>query len=141
MKQHCIQVKGLSFNVLLDKKSKYSLISPIFLGFFKEKYPITDEEYQNNQMAVKKLMRESEDAFPILPEHLKTYHFRGVYKKVGYKVVKCSDNKLRRCKAIKFYFEHEGHPYSELFFIDKSVEENYAILGSTFWSRLVCDGK
>lgn len=69
MKQLCVQVKELSFTLLLDKKFKYSLISPIFLGLFKEKYPITDEEYLNNQMAVKKLMRESEDAFPILPEH------------------------------------------------------------------------
>ena len=121
MKQLCVQVKELSFTLLLDKKFKYSLISPIFLGLFKEKYPITDEEYLNNQMAVKKLMRESEDAFPILPEHLKTYHFKGVYREVGYKVVKCSDNKLRRCKAIKFNFEHEGHPYSEIFYIDKSL--------------------
>ncbi len=134
MKQLCVQVKELSFTLLLDKKFKYSLISPIFLGLFKEKYPITDEEYLNNQMAVKKLMRESEDAFPILPEHLKTYHFKGVYREVGYKVVKCSDNKLRRCKAIKFNFEHEGHPYSEIFYIDKSLLGT-AILSFSFWSK------
>ncbi len=134
MKQLCVQVKELSFTLLLDKKFKYSLISPIFLGLFKEKYPITDEEYLNNQMAVKKLMRESEDAFPILPEHLKTYHFKGVYREVGYKVVKCSDNKLRMCKAIKFNFEHEGHPYSEIFYIDKSLLGT-AILSFSFWSK------
>lgn len=69
-------------------------------------------------MAINKLMRESEDAFPILPKHLKTYHFKDVYEEVGYKVVKCSDNKLRKCKAIKFNFEYEGHLYSELFCID-----------------------
>ena len=134
MKQLCVQVKELSFTLLLDKKFKYSLISPIFLGLFKEKYPITDEEYLNNQMAVKKLMRESEDAFPILPEPLKLYHFKGVYREVGYKVVKCSDNKLRRCKAIKFNFEHEGHPYSEIFYIDKSLLGT-AILSFSFWSK------
>ena len=116
---------------------KHNLINPDFLKFFKEEYPAIEEEYQANQMAVEKLMRESEDAFPILPEPLKLYHFKGVYREVGCKVVKCSDNKLRRCKAIKFNFEHEGHPYSELFFVDKSVEEDYAILGSTFWSK--CD--
>lgn len=131
------EIRGLGFTFLLDKRMKHNLINPVFLNFFKEEYPATEEEYQANQMAVKKLMRESEDAFPILPEHLKTYHFKGVYREVGYKVVKCSDNKLRRCKAIKFNFEHEGHPYSELFFVDKSVEESYAILGSTFWSK--CD--
>ena len=134
MKQLCVQVKELSFTLLLDKKFKYSLISPIFLGLFKEKYPITDEEYLNNQMAVKKLMRESEDAFPILPEHLKTYHFKGVYREVCYKVVKCCDNKLRRCNAIKFNFEHEGHPYSEIFYIDKSLLGT-AILSFSFWSK------
>ena len=52
-------------------------------------------------------------------------------------VIWCSDNKFRECKAVKLNFEYEGHPYSELFFVDKSVEEDYAILGSTFWSK--CD--
>lgn len=130
-----IQVKSIGFTFLLDKKMKHNLINPDFLNFFKEEYPATEEEYQANQMAVEKLMRESEDAFPILPEHLKIYHFKGVYREVGHKVVKCSDNKLRRCKAIKFNFEYERHPYSELFFVDKSVEEDCAILGSTFWSK------
>jgi len=132
-----IQIKGIGFTFLLDKKMKHNLINPTFLSFFKEEYPATEEKYQANQIAVKKLMRESEDAFPILPEHLKTYHFKGVYREVGYKMVKCSDNKLRRCKAIKFNFEHEGHLYSELFFIDKRFEEGCAILGSSFWSK--CD--
>lgn len=112
-------------------------MNPDFLDFFKEEYPATEEEYQANQMAVEKLMRESEVAFSILPEPLKIYLFKGVYEEVGYKVVKCSDNKLRRCKAIKFNFKHEGHPYSEIFYIDKSVEEDCAILGSTFWRNLV----
>lgn len=130
-----IQVKGLGFTFLLDKRMKHNLINPVFLGFFKEEYPTTDEEYQTNQMAVEKLMKESEEAFPILPEHLKTYHFKGVYKKVGYKVVKCSDNKLRRCKAAIFNFEYEGHSYSDIFYIDKSLREHCAILASTFWSN------
>ena len=132
-----IQVKGLGFTFLLDNKMKHNLINPDFLKFFKEEYPAIEEEYQANQMVVEKLMRESEDAFPILPEPLKLYHFKGVYREVGCKVVKCSDNKFRRCKAIKFIFENEGHPYSDIFYIDKSVEEDCAILGSTFWSK--CD--
>lgn len=131
-----IQIRGLGFTFLLDNKMKHNLINPDFLHFFKEEYPATKEEYQANQMAVKKLMRESEDAFPILPEHLKIYHFKGVYREVGHKVIKCSDNKLRKCKAIKFNFEHEGNPYSNIFYIDKSIEKGCAILGSTFWSKL-----
>lgn len=69
-----IQVKGLGFTFLLDNKMKHNLINPDFLKFFKEEYPAIEEEYQANQMAVEKLMRESEDAFPILPEPLKLYH-------------------------------------------------------------------
>lgn len=136
-----IQVKGLGFTFCFDNKMKHNLINSDFLNFFKEKYPATEEEYQANQVAINKLMRESEDAFPILPDSLKIYHFKGVYRKVGHKVVKCSDNKLRRCKTIKFNFEYNGHLYSELFFVDKSVEGDYAILGSIFWSRLINDSK
>lgn len=130
-----IQLRRIGFTFLLDKRMKHNLMNPCFLNFFKEEYPATDEEYQANQIAVEKLMKESEEAFPILPEHLKFYFFKDVYKEVGYGVVRCSDDKLRRCKAVKFNFEFEGHSYSELFFIDKSFEEYNAILGSFFWSN------
>lgn len=116
-----IQVKGIGFTFLIDKKIKYSMISPTFLNFFKEKYPPTEEEYQANQMAVEKIMRESKDAFPILPENLKQYFFKDVYKITGCKVVRCSNNKLRKCKSIIFNFEYNGKAYSELFYIDQSL--------------------
>ena len=116
-----IQVRGLGFTFLLDNKMKHNLINPDFLSFFKEKYPPTEEEYQANQMAVEKIMRESGDAFPILPENLKQYFFKDVYKKAGCKVVRCSDNKLKQCKAVIFNFEYKGETYSELFFIDESL--------------------
>lgn len=136
MNQYFIQVKGLSFALLLENNFKYSLINPSFLSFFKEEYPTNNEEYKANQIAVEKLMKESKEAFPILPEHLKAYHFKDVYKKVSCGIVRCSDGNFRRCKAIKFNFEYEGHTYSELFFIDKSLKEHNAILGSSFWSKL-----
>lgn len=131
-----IQLRRIGFTFLLDKSMKHNLMNPCFLNFFKEEYPATDEEYQANQIAVEKLMKESEEAFPILPENLKAYHFKDVYNEVGYGVVRCSDGKLRRCKTIKFNFEHEGHSYSELFFIDNSLEEHNAILSYSFWSKL-----
>lgn len=130
-----IQVKGIGFTFFLDKGFMYSLINPSFLSFFREEYPATEEEYQANQIAVERLMKESKNPFIVLPEHLKMYFFRDVYKEVGSKVVRCSDNKLRNCKAVKFNFEYEGHSYSELFFIDKSIEEGCAILVSSFWSK------
>lgn len=131
-----IQVRDLGFTFLLNKRMKHNLIDPVFLSFFKEENPATDEEYQANQIAVEKLMRESEEAFPILPEHLKVYHFKNVYQEAGCEIVRCSDGKFRKCKAVKFNFEHEEQSYSELFFIDKSIKEHNAILGSSFRSKL-----
>ena len=113
-----IQVKGLGFTFLLDKRMKHNLISPTFLAFFK-----TDKQRDllwNNDI----------EAVSTKPEYNNSHY-------VGKKVVWCSDNQFRECKAVKLNFKYEGHPYSELFFIDKSVEEDYAILGSTFWSK--CD--
>ena len=136
-----IQVRGFGVTCLLDNKIMHNFINPDFLNFFKEEYPATKEEYQTNQMNVMKLIKESKDAFPILPKHLKTYHFKDVYEEVGYKVVKCSDNKQRKCKAIKFNFEYEGHLYSELFYINQSQsigtskKQISAILGVDFLKK------
>lgn len=141
-----IQVKNMGFTFHFDKRMKHNLICPDFLAFFKEEYPPTEEEYQANQLAVEKLVKESKEAFPILPGHLKYYHFKGVLKRVGYGVVRCSDNVFRRCNSVKFNFEYEKqsshpqmHPYSGLFFIDKSLRKNCtkhcAILGSHFCNR------
>ena len=102
-----IQVKGVGFTFLLDKRMKHNLISPTFLAFFK-----TDK--QRNSL----LNNDIEAIFRLNGSSISWYKFR-------------------ECKAVKFNFEYEEHPYSELFFVDKSVEENYAILGSTFWSK--CD--
>ena len=122
MKQELfIQVKDIGFTFFLDKRMKHNLIIPTFLSFFKEEYPPTEEEYKANQTAAEKLMKESKEAFPILPEHLKQYFFKDVYKKAGCKVVRCSDNKLKLCKAVIFNFEYKGETYSELFFIDESL--------------------
>ena len=80
---------------------------------------------------------EYNSSLPFLPSYVNSISLEDTFHYVGKKVVWCSDNKFRECKAVKLNFEYEGHPYSELFFIDKSVEEDYAILGSTFWSK--CD--
>ena len=128
-----IQVKDVGFTFLLDKRMKHNLISPTFLAFFK-----TDKQRDllwNNDIEAVSTKSEYNSSLPFLPSYVisleDTFHY------VGKKVVWCSDNKFRECKAVKFNFEYEGHPYSELFFIDKSVEEDYAILGSIFWSK--CD--
>ena len=130
-----VHVKGLGFTFLLDKRMKYNLISPIFLAFFK-----TDKQRDsllNNGIGAVSTKPEYNNSLPFLPAYVDSISLEDTFHYVGKKVVWCSDNKFRECKAVKLNFEYEGHPYSELFFIDKSIEENYAILGSTFWSK--CD--
>ncbi|WP_462431387.1 hypothetical protein [Bacteroides nordii] len=133
-----IQVKGLGFTFLLDKRMKHNLISPTFLAFFK--LGKQRDSLLNNDIEVVSTKPEY-NSLPFLPSYVDSISLEDTFHYVGKKIVWCSDNKFRECKTVKFNFEYEGHPYFELFFIDKSVEEDYAILGSTFWSRLVCDSK
>ena len=91
----------------------------------------------NNDIEAISTKPEYNSSLPFLPSYVNSISLEDTFHYVGKKVVWCSDNKFRECKAVKFNFEYEEHPYSELFFVDKSVEENYAILGSTFWSK--CD--
>ena len=130
-----IQVKGLGFTFLLDKRMKHNLISPTFLAFFK-----TDKQRDsllNNGIGEVNVKPEYNNSLPFLSAYVDSISLEDTFHYVGKKVVWCSDNKFRECKAVKLNFEYEGHPNSELFFVDKSVEEDYAILGSTFWSK--CD--
>ena len=130
-----IQVKDVGFTFLLDKRMKHNLISPTFLAFFK-----TDKQRDsllNNGIGKVNVKPEYNNSLPFLSAYVDSISLEDTFHYVGKKVVWCSDNKFRECKAVKFNFEYEGHSYSELFFIDKSVEEDYAILGSTFWSK--CD--
>lgn len=138
-----IQVRNIDFAFLIDEKRKRNLICPSFLAFFKEDYPPTIEEFEANQKAVKEYQKATGDYFG-LPEPLKYYHFHGVMKEVGSEIVRCSNNKIKRCKAFKFCFEYEGNTFSELFFLDKSMKEYYckgickcAILGSKSYSKLM----
>lgn len=130
-----IQVKDVGFTFLLDKRMKHNLISPTFLAFFK--IGKQRDSLLNNDIGEVNIKPEYNNSFPFLLSYVDSISLEDTFHYVGKKVVWCSDNKFRECKAVKFNFEYEGHPYSELFFIDKSVEEDYAILGSIFWSK--CD--
>ena len=127
-----IQVKDVGFTFLLDKRMKHNLISPTFLAFFK--IGKQRDSLLNNDIGEVNIKPEYNNSFPFLLSYVDSISLEDTFHYVGKKVVWCSDNKFRECKAVKFNFEYEGHPYSELFCIDKSVEEDYAILGSTFWS-------
>ena len=117
---------------------KHNLISPTFLAFFKIGKQ-RDSLLNNDIEAIS--TKPEYNSLPFLPSYVDSISLEDTFHYVWKKVVWCSDNKFRECKTVKLNFEYEGHPYSELFFVDKSVEEGYAILGSTFWSRLICDSK
>ena len=134
-----VHVKSLGFTFLLDKRMKHNLINPIFLAFFK--IGKQRDSLLNNDIGEVNIKPEYNNSLPCLPAYVDSISLEDIFHYVGKKIVWCSDNKFRECKAVKLNFEYEGHPYSELFFIDKSIEEDYAILGSTFWSRLICDSK
>ena len=126
-----IQVKGLGFTFLLDKRMKHNLISPTFLAFFKIGKQ-RDSLLNNDIEAVS--TKPEYNSLPFLPSYIDSISLEDTFHYVGKKVVWCSDNKFRECKAVKLNFEYEGHPYSELFYIDKSLLGT-AILSFSFWSK------
>lgn len=124
-----ITVKGIGFTIFQDRTREHNLISPAFLSFFR--YPPSKKEYLDNQRAVEAIVRNSKEAFPVLPPHLKMYCFKSVFKVVGHGITRCSDNKLRWCRTIQFSFEYNGQTYKQLFYIDKSLCVT-AVLGKYF---------
>ena len=132
-----VEIGSLGFTFLLDKKMKHNFISPIFLAFFKiekQEYPLL-----NNNMGEVSTKLAYNISLPFLPSYIDSISLEDTFHYVGKKVIWCSDNKFRECKAVKLNFEYEGHPYSELFFVDKSAEEGFAILGYTFWSSFYAE--
>jgi len=130
-----IQVKRMGFSFFVNRRIKYNLINPVFLAFFKEDYPPTEEEYQANQKAVEKIVEETQDFFIQLPDNLKWYFFKGVIHYVGKGVIKCNNGKFRICSVVTFSFDYEGKSYIELFNVDKNIDA-VAILGLHSFNKL-----
>ena len=116
-----IQIKGIGFTFLLDKKMKHNLISPAFLAFLniggRQMYSLlknnirevnTKPAYDNSQ--------------PFSPDYVNAISTNDVFHYVGKKVGRCMDNKLRICKVFMLGFEHEGCTFSFPFLLDKSLD-------------------
>ena len=116
-----ITVNGIGFKIFQDMTRTHNLISPAFLSFFREEYPSSEDDYQANQRTVETIIRNSKDAFPILPPHLNFFFFKDVFKVIGHGVTRGSDKKLRWCRTIQFNFEYNSQTYKELFYIDKNL--------------------
>ena len=127
MNEIFIQVKGIGFAFLLNKKLKHNLVSPAFLAFFnlrkRQMYSLPENNIWevNTKPAYDNLQ-------PFLPDYVDFISTNDVFHYVGKKVGRCKDNKLRVCKVFLFGFEHEGCTFSFLFLLDKSLDKP-AILG------------
>lgn len=122
-----IQIKGIGFTFLLDKRKKHNLISPAFLAFFnfggRQMYSLPENDIRevNTELAYDNLQ-------PFLPEYVDSINTNDVFHYVGKKVGRCKDNKLKVCKVIMLGFEYEGCSFSFPFLLDKSLDKP-AILG------------
>lgn len=127
MSEIFIQIKGIGFTFLLDKKMKYSLISPAFLAFFNIGETRMYSLYENNirEVNTKPVYNNFQ---PFLTHYVASINTNDVFHYVGKKVGKCRDNKLRLCKVFMLGFEYEGCTFSFPFFLDKSLDTP-AILG------------
>ena len=118
MNEIFIHIKGIGFTFLLDKKMKHNLIGPAFLAFFnlrkRQMYSLSDNNIRevNTKPVYDNLQ-------PFLPDYVDSISTNNIFHYVGKKVGLCKDNKLKKCKAVKFKFEYEGCPYTMLFFVDK----------------------
>ena len=130
-----IQVKGIGFTFLIDKRMKHNLISPAFLAFFnlgeKQMYSLSENNIRevNTKPAYDNLQ-------PFLPEYVDSISSNDVFHYVGKKVGRCKDNKLRVCKVFMLGFEYEGCTFSFPFLLDKSLDEP-AILGRESFNRII----
>lgn len=127
MNEIFIQVKGIGFTFLIDKRMKHNLISPAFLAFFnlgeKQVYSLPEDNIREVKT------KPAYDILqPFLPEYVDSISPNDVLHYVGKKVGRCKDNKLRVCKAFMLEFEYEGCTFSFPFLFDKSLEFP-AILG------------
>lgn len=118
-----IQVKGIGFTFLIDKRMKHNLISPAFLAFFNlgerqmYSFPIDNIKEVNTNPVYDNLQS-------YLSYYVNSIIFHYVRKKVG----RCKDNKLRICKVFMLEFEYEGCTFSFPFLLDKQLDKP-AILG------------
>lgn len=130
-----IQIKGIGFTVLHDKRMKHNLISPAFLAFFnlggRQMYSLPENNIRevNTELAYDNLQ-------PFLPEYVDSISTNDVLHYVGKKVGRCEDNKLRVCKVFRLGFEHEGCTFSFPFLLDKSLDKP-AILGNESLNHII----
>lgn len=117
-----IQVKGVGFTSLIDKRMRHNLINPAFLAFFNfnlgerrmYSFPMGNKGEVNTRLTY-------DHSQPFLPDYVNAISANDVFHYVGKKVGRCKDDKLRKCKVFRLEFEHEEHTFSFPFLLDKSL--------------------
>lgn len=129
-----IQIKGIGFTALLDKRMKHNFISPTFLAFFNlgEKQIYSLSKNDTREVNTKPTY---DNLLPFLPDYVDSISLDGVFHYIGKDVGKCADNKLRICKVFKFEFVYEECTFSFPFLLDKSLKKP-AILGKEAFNRI-----
>lgn len=89
-----IQIKGIGFTTLLDKRMKHNFINPTFLAFFKlgEKQMYSLSKNYIREMNTKPAY---DNLQPFLPDYVDSISTNNVFYYVGKKAGRCKDNKLR----------------------------------------------
>ena len=130
-----IQIKGVGFAALIDKRIKHNLISPALLAFFNlgerrmYSFPMSNIGEVNTKLTY--------DHFqPFLPDYVDSINTNDMFHYVGKEVGRCKDNKLRVCKVFMLGFEHEGCTFSFPFLLDKSLNKS-AILGRESLNHII----
>lgn len=130
-----IQIKGIGFTFLLDKRMKHNFISPAFLAFFNlgERQMYSFPENNIREVYTKPAY---DNLQPFLPDYVDSISTNDEFHYVGKKVGRCMDNKLRECKVFMLGFEHEGCTFSFPFLLDKSLDKP-AILGRESLNHMI----
>lgn len=132
--EHFIQVKGVGFAALTDKRIKHNFISPAFLAFFnlgeRRMYslPMSKIGEVNTRLTY-------DHSQPFLPDYVNAISANDVFHYVGKKLGRGKDDKLRICNVFKLEFEYEGCTFSFPFLLDKSLNEA-VLLGKEAINRI-----
>ena len=100
MNEIFIQVKGIGFTFLINKKMKHNFVSPAFLAFFnfggRQMYSLSE-----NNIGKVNTKPVYDNLQPFLPDYVDSISTNDVFHYVGKKVGRCKDNKLgyARCSA------------------------------------------
>lgn len=127
MNEIFIQVKGIGFTFLIDKKMKHNFVSPAFLAFFnlggRQMYSLSE-----NNIGKVNTKPAYDNLLPFLPDYVDSISTNDVFHYVG--------KKVGRCKVFKFGFEHEECTFSFPFLLDKSLDKS-AILGRESLNHII----